>query len=117
LPECWDGVNEAEGVVTASPLPCDARHTWQTFAIGIMPSDVSTYNVNIVQANATVQAVCSDQVLLRTRNLRGRLVPTAQWMIQVVPPDQEAYNTGVRTYRCLASPNGLDGARTSVFDS
>jgi hypothetical protein len=113
--ECWDGVVESEGVITLSPLPCDKPHTWQTFAIGIMPSDASTPNVNVVQANATVSAVCSSQVLLRSRNLRGRLVPASQWSIQVAPPDEAAYNTGVRTYRCLAKPGDYNGARTSQF--
>jgi hypothetical protein len=36
-PECRDGVDETEGVITISPLPSDGRHTGQTFAIGIMP--------------------------------------------------------------------------------
>ena len=114
-PECWDGVNEDAGVITANPLHCNAPHTWQTFAIGIMPSDVATYNVNVVQANSIVRAVCSDQVLLRSRNLRGRLVPPAKWIIQVAPPDEAAYNTGVRTYRCLARGADDDGTRTSQF--
>jgi len=114
-PECWDGVLEEEGVITLSPLPCNGAHTWQTFAIGIMPSDASTYNVNIVQANPTVQAVCAQAVLLRSRNVRGRLLPLGGWVIQVAPPDEAAYNTGVRTYRCLARPGGYNGARTSLF--
>jgi hypothetical protein len=114
-PECWDGVFEQEGIVTLSPLPCGGPHTWQTFAIGIMPSDASTYNVNVVQANATVSAVCSQAVLLRSRNVRGRLAAPGQWIIQVAPPDEEAYNTGVRTYRCLARSAGLNGVRTSQF--
>lgn len=114
-PECWDGTFEQEGVITLSPLPCGGPHSWQTFAIGIMPPDASTYNVNVVQANATVRAVCSQAVLLRSRNVRGRLVAPGQWMIQVAPPDEEAYNTGVRTYRCLAGPGSYNGARTSQF--
>jgi serine/threonine protein kinase len=115
FPECWNGVNEDAGVITARPLPCDASHTWQTFAIGIMPSDVATYNVNVVQASPAVRAVCSEQVLLRSRNLRGLLIPKSQWIIQVAPPDETAYNTGVRTYRCLAEAFGSNGTRTSQF--
>jgi hypothetical protein len=114
-PECWDGVLEDVGVITASPLPCDGPHTWQTFAIGIMPSDVSTYNVNVVQASAVVQAVCSDRVLLNSRRGRGRLIPLARWTIQVAPPDETAYATGVRTYRCLADSDNYNGSRVSEF--
>jgi hypothetical protein len=113
-PECWNGVNEYEGVITVRALPCDKPHTWQTFAIGIMPTDASTIDVNVVQANPAVHAVCSSQVLLRSRAGKARQIPAAQWQIQVVPPDEEGYNTGVRTYRCFASI-GLDGAQTSQF--
>jgi len=113
-PECWAGLLEEEGVVTVSALPCLGPHSWQTFAIGIMPSDVSSFNVNIVQANPTVRAVCSYQVMLRSRVGRARLIPRSRWTIQVVPPDEAAYDSGVRTYRCLASL-GLDASRTSQF--
>jgi hypothetical protein len=113
-PECWNGVVEDEGVITVRALPCDKPHTWQTFAIGIMPSDASTIDVNVVQANPAVHAVCSPQVLLRSRAGQARQIPASRWMIQVVPPDEEAYNTGVRTYRCFASL-GLDRAQTSQF--
>jgi serine/threonine protein kinase len=113
-PECWDGVNIDAGVVTVNPLPCDRPHTWQTFAIGVLPSTVSTPNVNVVNDNPTVRAVCSYPVLLRSRNGRGFLVP-AKWSIQVAPPDEAAYDTGVRTYRCLAAPGGYGAARTSLF--
>jgi tRNA A-37 threonylcarbamoyl transferase component Bud32 len=114
-PECWNGVNENEGVITVGALPCDQPHTWQTFAIGIMPSDASTIDVNVVQANPAVRAVCSSKVLLRSRAGRALPIPAGQWRIQVAPPDEADYNTGVRTYRCLASSAGLDGARTSQF--
>jgi serine/threonine protein kinase len=113
-PECWAGLDENEGVVTENALPCNGTHTWQTFAIGIMPSDVSSFNANIVQANPTVRAVCSYRIMLRSRVGRARLIPRSRWMIQVVPPDEAAYDSGVRTYRCLASL-GLDGSRTSQF--
>jgi hypothetical protein len=113
-PECWQGLVEIEGVVTAAPLPCTGAHSWQTFAIGIMPTGASTYNVNIVQANPIVRAVCSDAVLLRSRASRVRLIPPSRWSIQVLPPDEAAYDSGVRTYRCLASL-GYGASRTSQF--
>jgi hypothetical protein len=117
-PECWDGLVETEGIITASPLPCRSLHTWQTFAIGIMPSDVSSFNANTVQASPTVSAVCSYAVLLRSRAGRARLIPRSQWSIQVVPPDKAAYDSGVRTYRCLASlTDGYNAFRTSQFGS
>ena len=79
-----------------------------------MPSDVSSFNANIVQASPTVSAVCSYAVLLRSRAGRARLIPRGRWSIQVVPPDEAAYNSGVRTYRCLAAL-GLNQSRMSQF--
>lgn len=116
-PECWDGILEEEGVITISGLACNGPHSWQTFAIGIMPSDASTYDVNIVQANPVVRAVCSYQVLLRSRTGAARKIPQSQWSIQVAPPDEAAYDTGVRTYRCLASTDAYNGSHTSQFGS
>jgi serine/threonine protein kinase len=113
-PECWDGLDENEGVITASPLPCTGQHTWQTFAIGIMPSDVSTFNVNIVQANPTVSAVCSTRVMLSSRVGKALAIPQSQWSIQVVPPDEAAFDSGVRTYRCMAAI-GYGESQTSQF--
>ena len=116
-PECWDGLVEEEGIITTpSPLPCTGQHTWQTFAIGIMPSSAASFNVNIVQANPTVGAVCSYAVLLSSRVGNARKIPQGQWSIQVVPPDEAAFDTGVRTYRCLASL-GYGESQTSQFGS
>jgi hypothetical protein len=113
-PECWDGVNEDSGVITAGSLPCSKAHSWQTFAIAMMPADSSTINVNIVQANPAVAAVCSVKVLLASRTGAALRVPLSAWTIQVMPPDEAAYNAGVRTYRCLAG-HGLDELTTSQF--
>ena len=114
-PECWDGLVEDEGIITTpSSLPCTGQHTWQTFAIGIMPSSAASFNVNIVQANPAVGAVCSNAVLLNSRTGNARKIPQSQWSIQVVPPDEAAFDTGVRTYRCLASL-GYGESQTSQF--
>jgi protein kinase-like protein len=113
-PECWAGVNEISGVISARSVPCGQPHTWQTFAIATMPSQSATFDVNIVQANRTVQAVCSTRVLLASRTGAALQVPRSAWRIQVMPPDEAAYDTGVRTYRCLAG-HGLDELKTSQF--
>jgi hypothetical protein len=114
-PECWNGVVETSGNATASSLPCRQAHVWETFAIGLLPSDVSTFDVNIVQANPAVRAVCSLPVLLRSRRARARLIPSQSWEIDVLPPDEAAFSSGARAYRCLAhAQTGLD-PRTSQF--
>jgi hypothetical protein len=113
-PECWAGVNDYNGVISASPLPCTQPHTWQTFAIAMMPSQSATFDVNIVQADPTVRALCSIKVLLASRTGAALQVPQSAWSVQVMPPDEAAYDTGVRTVRCLAG-HGLDELRTSQF--
>jgi hypothetical protein len=113
-PECWAGVNEINGVITANSMPCGQPHTWQTFAIAMMPTESATFDVNIVQANLTVQAVCSTKVLLTSRTGAALQVPQSAWRIQVMPPDEAAYDTGVRTVRCLAG-HGLDELKTPQF--
>jgi serine/threonine protein kinase len=114
-PECWNGVFEEEGIITVNSLPCTGPHTWQTFAIGIMPTDASTDDVNIVQANPAVSAVCSSSVLLRSRVGKARLIPRSRWLIQVLPPDEAAFDAGVRTYRCLGALTGGIEPRTPLL--
>jgi hypothetical protein len=114
-PECWNGLVEEEGIITTpSALPCTGQHSWQTFAIGIMPSSAASFDVNTVQANSTVGAVCSYAVLLSSRVGDARKIPQSQWSIQVMPPDEAAFDSGVRTYRCLASL-GYGESQTSQF--
>jgi hypothetical protein len=113
-PECWAGVNDFNGVISASPVPCGQPHTWQTFAIAMMPTESATTNVNIVQANPTVRAVCSAKVLLASRTGAARRAPQSAWSIQVMPPDEAAYDSGVRTVRCLAG-RGLDELSAAQF--
>jgi hypothetical protein len=101
-PECWDGMVESSSVITVTSVPCSRPHTWQTFAIAMMPAESATTNVNIVQDNPTVRAVCSAKVLLASRTGAALRVSKSAWTIQVTPPDGPDYNAGVRTYRCLA---------------
>jgi hypothetical protein len=101
-PECWAGIVEISGNASAQPVPCTASHVWETFAIGILPADVSTFDAETVAASPTVRAVCSAAVLLRSRAGAARQVPAAAWDIQVLPPDEAAFDSGARAYRCLA---------------
>jgi hypothetical protein len=114
-PECWNGLVIISGDVTASALPCAGRHYWQTFAIALLPTGAQTYDQNIVQANASVRAVCSLPVLLSSRAGAARRIPRRGWEIAVMPPDQAAFDSGARAYRCVA--HMIRGAlpRTSQF--
>jgi tRNA A-37 threonylcarbamoyl transferase component Bud32 len=102
-PECWQGTVDINGSVSAQSQSCSQPHSWETFAIAIMPADVSTFDQDVVAANPAVRAVCSLPVLLRSRVGRARRIPRRDWEIQVMPPDETAYYSGVRAYRCIAT--------------
>jgi serine/threonine protein kinase len=114
-PECWNGVVEIAGDVTVSPLPCAGTHDWETFAIGILPASVATFDAEVVGASPTVRSVCSLAVLLKSRRGAARRIPATDWQIQVVPPDETAFDSGARAYRCLAGTPTGPVMRTSEF--
>jgi hypothetical protein len=102
-PECWQGTVDINGSVSAQSQSCSQPHSWETFAIGILPADVATFDQDIVSANPAIRAVCSLPVLLRSRVGRARLIPRKDWQIQVMPPDEVAFDSGARAYRCIAA--------------
>jgi hypothetical protein len=113
--ECWAGLVEVSGSVTARSVPCARAHIWETFAIAILPSDVRTFDQDIVQANPTVKAVCSMRVLLASRLGRAHPIPAKSWTIQALPPDESAYGSGARAYRCVATVIGATALHGSRF--
>lgn len=105
-PECWAGLVEISGVVSAETLPCDQPHYWETFAIAIMPAGAQTFDEPTLAENPTVRAVCSLPVLLASRLVDARRIPASSWQIEVLPPTEAAYDSGARTYRCVAAVTG-----------
>ncbi|HEY3905740.1 MAG TPA: protein kinase [Streptosporangiaceae bacterium] len=114
--ECWAGTVNIEGSITMSALPCAGPHSWQTYAIGIMPASSATFNSYALQNDPTVRSVCSATVMLKSRVGQAKQIPRHKWEIQVVPPDEAAFDSGVRTYRCIAGIH-LHTSFTSQFDS
>ena len=115
-PECWNGIVEIAGNTTVRSLPCTGPHVWETFAIGILPAAASTSDAAIVAKDPTVRAVCSVPVLLGSRSGAARKIPAASWEIDVVPPDEAAYDSGARAYRCLAHVlTGTDPAESQFL--
>jgi hypothetical protein len=100
-PECWNGLVSIAGNVTIAPLPCRGAYYYQTFAIGLMPASLHTWDQDTVQADPTVMAVCSKAVLLRSRTGPGLRIGPRRWEVDVVPPDETEYDKGARYYRCL----------------
>jgi serine/threonine protein kinase len=105
-PECFNGMVVIAGSATAAPLPCDHSHYWETFAIAILPAGVQTFDQPVVAADPAVRKVCSQAVMLASRQGRARLLPAADWEIQVLPPSESAFDSGARAYRCVATEIG-----------
>jgi hypothetical protein len=105
-PECFNGLVFVAGSGTASPLPCDKPHYYETFAIAILPAGVQTFDQPVVAADPTVRRVCSQAVMLASRQGRARLLPGPDWEIQVLPPSESAFDSGARAYRCVANEIG-----------
>jgi hypothetical protein len=103
------------GSASARSLPCASPHIWQTFAIAILPAGVRTFDQDTVAANSTVRAVCSMRVLLASRRGAARQLPAGSWQITVLPPDEAAFDSGARAYRCLAARSSGAESSTSQF--
>jgi serine/threonine protein kinase len=112
-PECWAGLVEISGVVSAEGLPCDQPHYWETFAIAIMPAAARTFDEPTLAENPSVRAVCSLPVLLASRRVLALRIPASSWQIEVLPPTEAAFDSGTRTYRCVAS---VIGSQPSTSD-
>jgi hypothetical protein len=114
-PECWAGLDIPAGSASARSLPCTRPHVWQTFAIAILPAGVRTFDQPTVAGSPTVRAVCSMRVLLASRRGAARQLPSASWQITVLPPDEAAFESGARAYRCLAGRSSGGESSTSQF--
>jgi hypothetical protein len=114
-PECWNGLVVISGSVTASTMPCTRPHVWETFAIAILPASVHTFSQNVVGRSPAVHAVCSMRVLLASRRGAARQVPRGAWRVEVMPPDEAAFDSGARAYRCVAHQAGVPDPSTSEF--
>lgn len=55
-----------------------------------------------MQANRIVRSVCANAVLRRSRRGLARRIPVPRWEIEVLPPDEAAFSSGARAYRCIA---------------
>ncbi len=74
-----------------------------------------TFDAGAVAGNPTVRAVCSTRMLLASRRGAARQLPAGSWQITVLPPDEAAFDSGARAYRCLAGRGAGAEASTSQF--
>lgn len=96
--ECFVGRSSADRPAVILATACTGRHTWETFAIGDLPSELITADHSTLRADPAIRAVCNEQVF-RTVTL---VLDTRDWEFEVLPPDAEALRDGDRTFRCLA---------------
>ncbi|WP_395105493.1 protein kinase [Actinomadura sp. SCN-SB] len=112
--ECWGGMVSIGGDTSATRRDCRTTHTWETFAIAVMPKDGETWNNSELERHPTVRGLCSRTVLLASRSAAGRRAPSGGWTAGVLPPSKSAFERGTRVYRCLGS-RGLDTLRGAMF--
>jgi len=112
--ECWGGMVSIGGDTSATRRDCRTTHTWETFAIAVMPKDGETWNNAELERHPTVRGLCSRTVLLASRSAAGRRTPSGGWTAGVLPPSKSAFERGTRVYRCLGS-RGLDTLRGAMF--
>jgi hypothetical protein len=71
--------------------------------MAILPADVQTFEQPTVSADPTVRKVCSQAVMLASRQGRARRLPAPDWEIDVLPPSEAAFDSGSRVYRCIVT--------------
>jgi hypothetical protein len=95
-PQCFDTLTVSAGVARARVLPCTQPHTWEVFAIGILPAGVPGVGYQEVKAEQAVERICNAGVLVLVD------IAARTWLVDVLPPSPEAFAGGDRTFKCLA---------------
>jgi hypothetical protein len=110
--ECWGGLVIIAGDTKARRSGCEETHSWETFAVGPIPSDADTYVQQDLAKHPTVKKVCSRAALLASRVGAARSIGAARWTADVMPPSQAQYDDGVRFYRCVGTLTGQESRRS-----
>ncbi|MFD8932068.1 serine/threonine-protein kinase [Streptomyces mirabilis] len=110
-PECWSGITDISGTITVSLADCRVKHVWETFAIAPLPEDGMTNNTRDLIKHPTVKALCSREVMLKSRTATGRAV-TGRWSTDILPPTAQQWSDGLRAFRCVAHADTEDGEIT-----
>jgi hypothetical protein len=113
-PECWGGLVVNAGDATARSIGCTRKHTWQTFAVLLMPDRLTDADQQRAADDPTIAAVCRDAVLTVSLDAAGRTLPADGWSADVLAPSQRDFDAGSRVLRCVGG-QGLDALRTPVF--
>nr|WP_184988324.1 serine/threonine-protein kinase [Sphaerisporangium rubeum] len=106
--ECWGGIVAITGAVSVRRRACEESHVWETFAVAPLPKDAMTFDLADLEAHPVVKRLCSSQVMLRSRTGTARSIPSARWMVSVLPPSPDAFKEGIRVYRCVGAVTGRE---------
>ncbi|GIF58071.1 hypothetical protein Air01nite_41660 [Asanoa iriomotensis] len=101
--ECYSG--------DARLVDCAGTHTWEAFAVGDVPTSLTTVNRATLRADPSVRQLCGQSSFAAVTLLMN----PQGWTFDVLPPSAAALAAGDRTYRCLAGrgPDALDGPALS----
>ncbi|GAA4564924.1 hypothetical protein GCM10023176_11910 [Micromonospora coerulea] len=98
--ECFGPVRLRGTRAEATRIPCDGRHTWETYAVGDLPAALAGAGHAAISADPVVRGVCNARTFRLTSGIRSQ----AGWNLEVLPPAEAGTD---RTYRCLAG-RGVD---------
>ncbi|WP_091080345.1 serine/threonine-protein kinase [Micromonospora nigra] len=98
--ECFGPVQVRGQRADATRVPCNRRHTWESYAQGDLPAALVGAGHDEVSTDPSVRRVCNEA----TFRLISGIAQPAGWNLEVLPP---AGSGSDRTYRCLAG-RGLD---------
>jgi hypothetical protein len=107
-PQCFDTLTVSAGVARARALPCTQPHTWEVFAIGVLPPGLPDIGYQEVKADQVVERICNAGVLVLVD------IAARSWLVDVLPPSPEAFAGGDRTFKCLAG-TGPDQQSAPAF--
>jgi serine/threonine protein kinase len=96
--ECFGPVSSGRDEVRAARVSCAGRHTWEAWAIGDLPASVTSVDHATVVNEPAVRQVCAPTSFSSVT----LLMSTQGWEFEVLPPAAADFETGDRTFRCLA---------------
>jgi serine/threonine protein kinase len=91
-PECFELAIAGK----ATAVPCDQPHTWEVFATGQLPANLSRIEQQSLGNQPAVRQLCNRESLIE---LAADLIT---WQVRSLVPTAAAYRNGDRTFRCVA---------------
>ncbi len=114
--ECWSGYAMINGEINSiRKLPCEQGHSWEVFAIAVVPGDVADPYQDVLAEHPTVRTVCSMDTLLASRYGDARKHGAESWEVEVLPPSSDDVSRELGVYRCVARIAGVYNGTGSAF--